>query len=193
MRKALLVFVMFMFLVFALLAGPVLAQAQFFPGHLSGHYGRGRGYWGRGYYREHWGHHGHHDGWVGFGLGIITGALIDNAVSRRSYRPPPPPSYPYDYDGYRGNGRDSNFWFGQSQSGCQAGGQFTLKNESGEFVRVFRGDQPFAVLRPRQSVCGDPAEYEAEVIVAVRDGYVATTGVVRSKPEGRRGGVWVWR
>ena len=191
MRKTLLTLVMFALLVFALLAGPVLAQAQFFPGHLSGHHGRGRGY-----YREHWGHHGHHDGWVGFGLGIITGALIDNAVSRRSYRPPPPPSYTYDYNGYRENGRDSNFnWFGQSQSSCQVSGRFTLKNESGEFIRVFRDGQPFTVLRPRQSVCGDPfAEYEAEVIVAVsRDGYMATTGVVRSKPEGRRGGVWVWR
>lgn len=86
-----------------------------------------------------------------------------------------------------------NPWFG-SYRGCQERGMFTLKNESGEIMRVYQNGQPYVVLTPRQSECGEPfAEYDAEVISAVADGYTATTGVARAKPEGRSGGVWVWR
>lgn len=86
-----------------------------------------------------------------------------------------------------------NSWFG-SHRDCQKQGMFTLKNESGEAVRVFQSGKPFAVLRPRQSECGDPfSEYDAEMVVAVSDGFTARAQIVRAKPEGRQGGVWVWR
>lgn len=86
-----------------------------------------------------------------------------------------------------------NSWFG-SQPSCLDQGLFTLKNESGEVIRVFKDSQPYLVLKPRQSDCGDPfAAYDAEVISAVTSGYTATAGVARAKPEGRSGGVWVWR
>lgn len=91
------------------------------------------------------------------------------------------------------NAGGNSSWFG-SQSSCQEQGMFTLKNESGEAVRVFQNGKPFAVLRPRQSECGDPfSEYDAEMVVAVSDGFTARAQIVRAKPEGRQGGVWVWR
>lgn len=91
-----------------------------------------------------------------------------------------------------------NSWFG-SQSSCRKQGMFTLKNESGEAIKVFQDDRPFGILQPRQSKCGTPlldgelVEYEAEMVVAVSDGYTAQAQIVRAKPEGRQGGVWVWR
>lgn len=86
-----------------------------------------------------------------------------------------------------------NPWFG-SQRGCLEQGMFTLKNETGEVIRVYRNGQPYAVLGPRQSECGEPfASYDAEAVSAVADGYTATAGVARAKPEGRSGGVWIWR
>jgi len=86
-----------------------------------------------------------------------------------------------------------NPWFG-SYRGCLEQGLFTLKNETGEVIRVYQNGQPFAVLGPRDSECGEPfASYDAEAISAVSDGYTATAGVARSKPEGRKGGVWIWR
>ena len=65
--------------------------------------------------------------------------------------------------------------------------------ETGEVIRVYQNGQPFAVLGPRDSECGEPfASYDAEAISAVSDGYTATAGVARSKPEGRKGGVlWI--
>mgnify|MGYP001605539097 CR=1 FL=1 len=86
-----------------------------------------------------------------------------------------------------------NPWFG-SYRGCMEQGMFTLKNETGEVIRVYRDGQPYAVLGPRQSECGEPfASYDAEATSAVSDGYTATAGVARAKPEGRSGGVWIWR
>lgn len=93
----------------------------------------------------------------------------------------------------RNQALESNSWFG-SQPSCLDQGMFTLRNESGEAILVFKDGQPFAVLRPRQSKCGDPfAAYDAEIVSAVTNGYTATAGLARAKPEGRSGGVWVWR
>lgn len=93
----------------------------------------------------------------------------------------------------RNQANSGNSWFGNHR-GCQEQGMFTLKNESGEAVRVFQNGKPFAVLQSRQSECGDPfAEYDAEMVVAVSDGYTARVQIVRAKPEGRQGGIWVWQ
>ena len=86
-----------------------------------------------------------------------------------------------------------NSWFG-SQKSCLDQSMFTLKNETGEVIRVYQNGQPYVVLKPLQSECGDPfASYDAQIVSAVADGYTAKAAVVRAKPEGRSGGMWIWR
>jgi len=159
--------------------------------------------WSRPYYdgHDHYYSHGHHsnDGWIGLGLGVVAGALVYGALSNRDNQAAVPPptgggGFQPSSSGFNNswNERLRDQWF--DDQGCQKDGKFTLKNESGEFIRVYKDGWSFTVLRPRESTCGDPfASYEGEVVVAVSDGYTATTDVARSKPEGRKGGVWVWR
>lgn len=171
-------------------------------------YGR-RGY---GYGRQGHHHHGDNDGWLGLGLGAIAGALIYGALSNRDNQVSPPssmesPMAPYGREnGWNerlrdqqeqanaGGGGDNPPWFG-SRPSCRERGMFTLKNETGEVIRIYKnGQSSKKVLLPGRLGCGDPsAEYEAEAVVAVSDGYTARAQVVRAKPEGRSGGIWVWR
>ena len=175
--------------------------------HGGGGYDR-RHYGGHQYYRR--GHRGSNDAWIGLGLGAVAGALLYGALSNRDSHASASPSLPkssyqdddYDYSS-RENGWNSRVrersssaggsWF-DGRPNCRERGMFVLKNESGETIRVYQDGRPYAVIRPNRSKCGDPfAEYEAEAIVAVSDGYTARASMVRAKPEGQSGGVWVWR
>ena len=193
-------------------ADQLIRQNQRMVNRWSGSSYREHGY-GRGGYRHHNGRRGHDDVWLGLGLGAVAGALVYGALSnndrgnqQQAQQPPPPPSS-YDDDSRKYSDSSENGWNSRmrerSNSGdswfngrpnCRERGMFVLKNESGETIRVFQDGQPYAVIRPNRSKCGDPfAEYEAEAIVAVSDGYTARASMVRAKPEGQSGGVWVWR
>lgn len=92
----------------------------------------------------------------------------------------------------QGNG-GAGAWFRSSQ-GCLDLGMFTLKNETGEVIRVYQNGMPYAVLKPLGAKCGDPfAAYDAEMVVAISDNFTARAGTPRAKPEGRSGGLWIWR
>lgn len=174
---------------------------------------------GHGHYYDHHGHYGHgrrrggsNDAWIGLGLGALTGALVYGALNNnRDNQTPPPPSYdnsvrPYDNSNSvrREDRRQENGWNSRLREQEQSGDNpywsrrkcdgFRLKNETGETIRVYKDGEPYVVVRPGRAGCGDPfARYEAEAIAAVSDGYTARAQVVRAKPEGRQGGVWVWR
>jgi hypothetical protein len=162
-----------------------------------------------GYYRDRRRGGGQNDGWLGLGLGVVAGALVYGALSNNNNQPnqappQPPPTYYRENDspdrenGWNERLRDQannagGLWFG-SRPSCRERGLFTLKNESGEVIRIYKNDQRSKVLLPGRSGCGDPsAEYEAEKVVAVSDGYIARAETRRAKPEGRSGGVWVWQ
>lgn len=168
---------------------------------------------GHGHYYDHHGYYGHgrrrggsSDAWIGLGLGAVAGALVYGVLNNRDNQtpPPPPPSYgnsvrPYDNNSVR---REENGWNSRLR---QQGGDnpywprrkcdgFRLKNETGETIRVYKDGEPYVVVRPGRAGCGDPfAEYTAEALPAVSDGYTARAHIVRAKPEGQSGGVWVWR
>mgnify|MGYP001609533262 FL=1 len=155
-------------------------------------------------------HHNHNDIWLGLGLGALTGALVYGALNNnrddnQAVQPSSTPSYGDNSDNdSRENGWNSRLreqsnsvsgdsWFNR-RSNCRERWMFTLKNESGEVIRVYKDGQPYSVIRPNRSTCGDPfAEYEAEAVSAFSDCYTARAHIVRAKPEGQSGCVWVWQ
>lgn len=192
----------------ALLAGTVPAHAQMF-GHDSEVDRLVRSnqrmvnrfsYGGYGYHDHYYSRRRHHnnDGvWLGLGLGAVAGALVYGALSNRDQNQtaPPPPSYdnsvPREENGWNSRLREQG---GQSLWSRRKCDGFRLKNETGETIRVYKDDEPYVIVRPGRAGCGDPfAEYTAEVVAAVSDGYTARAHIVRAKPEGQSGGVWVWR
>lgn len=149
---------------------------------------------------------------IGAGLGAAPG-LIAWALSRGDKQneivvdlpdqiPPMPRQVPQVPSG-RENGwndrlRDQtnsgrNPWFG-GYRGCLEQGIFTLKNETGEVILIFLNGKPYVSLLPGQSECGPwNASYDAVMVVAGVENYTAVAGTPRAKPEGRKGGLWVWR
>lgn len=143
------------------------------------------------------------DVWLGLGLGVVAGALVYGALSNRdnhNHARTVPSSLSQSYDnnfsheenGWNSRlhqqGGDNPYWPRRKCDG------FRLKNETGETIRVYKDGEPYVVVRPGRAGCGDPfAEYTAEALPAVSDGYTARAHIVRAKPEGQSGGVWVWR
>lgn len=129
---------------------------------------------------------------------VVIDDPSDLAGAPRSGGPTPSQMSPSRENGWNQRLRDQanaggNSWFG-SYRGCLDQGMFTLKNETGEVILVFQNGQPYASLLPMESECGDPfASYDAVMVVAGADNYMAVAGMPRAKPEGRKGGVWVWR